>query len=274
MSLYQSKAFWVWCNNAVSGIIFTPDRERVFQELFNHMQDHYDILVESGMEPKEAEKQTVSAMGDAREIAPLLAAIHRPFWGRFLRITRLVLLAALVLALSPVGKFIWNMDYEDPMIWDHDIYDASNYGGDTGRTLLMLSEPEISFEDSGYTFTVTDAVLWEQTNEGEESAYLYCRIRQFNPRPWAELPDFLTEVACWFRAEDSLGTYYYSMNTQDYRLEEPCVYVRGSQTSPLTYEYDLWINDIDPSVQWVDIIYDRDGRDHALRIHLTGGVQE
>ena len=33
-----------WCNNAVSGIGFPPDREKVYRELYAHMEDRYDAL--------------------------------------------------------------------------------------------------------------------------------------------------------------------------------------------------------------------------------------
>lgn len=266
-----------WCDKAVSGIIFSPDQIKVYKELYAHMEDHYDHLRSQGVEPGDAEKQVVTAMGDAYIIAPQLAEIHRPFWAYFLRATRWVLAIVLILTLIPIGKFLWELNFSDPLHYDYDIYDPDSYGGDTGRTLLMLDEPGISFKDGGYTYTVTDAVVWTDVYEGEERAFLYFRLKQFNLRPWAVFPDWQNYALFELYALDSQGTYYYSMNDRYRKRNEDFpafVCVAGSQTAPLTHEYEIWINDIQLETDWIEFIYDRDGRDHTIRIDLPGGEQE
>ena len=42
--------FRVWCENAVSGIRFAPDRKVVYGELLDHLYDHYDDLVSQGVD--------------------------------------------------------------------------------------------------------------------------------------------------------------------------------------------------------------------------------
>lgn len=39
----------------------------------------------------------------------------------------------------------------------------------------------------------------------------------------------------------------------------------------MSAEYDAWFANLDPEAQWVELRYDRDGRDVRLRIDLTGG---
>lgn len=267
-------AFEDWCDSAVSGIIFSPDQVTVYKELYAHLEDHYDFLRAQGVEPGDAEKQVVEAMGDPYVIAPQLAAIHKPFWAYFLRATRWLLIVMLILTCIPIGKFLLELDFSDPSHHDYDIYDASNYGGDTGRTLLMLTQPDISFKDSGYTYTVTDAVVWKHTYEGEEKAFLYLRLKQFNPLPWAVFDNWQNYALYHLYAVDALGTYYYCMEDR-LSYEEPYVALSGDQTGPMTHEYVLWINDIQlEGNDWIEFIYDRDGRDHTIRIDLPGGEQE
>lgn len=259
-----------WCASAVSGIGFPPDREKVYRELYDHLEDRYEALREH-LEPGLAEDAVIEAMGSPLTVARQMEQIHRPFWGYCLRITRWVLAIILVLTCIPVGKYLWNLDYRSGSHHDYDIYDPDNYGGDTGRTLLMLEEPDITFQDSGYTYTVTDAVVWKDIYEGEERAFLYLRLRQFNPRPWALFSDWQNYALYDLYAVDSQGTYYYSMNQWD-EPEYTAVCLTGDQSGPLTHEYTVWINRIQlEGNDWIEFIYDRDGRDHTIRIYLPGG---
>lgn len=255
-----------WCHNAVSGIGFPPDRDKVYRELYAHMEDRYDALRAQGIEPGDAERQVYDAMGDAFEIAPQLAEIHHPFWGYALRATRWILAIVLVLTIIPIGKMLPELNWHAPGHRDFDVYSAESYGGETGRNLLMLTEPDITFKDSGYTFRVTDAAVWD---DGEK-AFLYLRMKMTNPRPWALFPDWRADPMFDLWAQDSLGNYYKSMNERIF--PEGCyVCVSGSQTGPFTYEYEIWINDLILQNDWIEFVYDRDGRDHRFRIHLPGG---
>ena len=260
-----------WCHNAVSGIGFPPDREKVYRELYAHMEDRYDALRDH-LEPGLAEQEVVEAMGDASLVRKQLAEIHKPFWGYCLRVTRWILAIVLVFTLIPVAEYLW--DSRDPHIGpDHgyDIYDAASYGGDTGRTLLMLHDPNITFRDSGYTCNVHKALVWENS-EGE--AFLYLRMTMSNPRPWALFPNWDNDPMDALYALDSQGKRYsstmdrYADNTMDYT---DFVCMTGGQTSPFTREYTVWINKIDLSNDWVEFIYDRDGRSHVIHIRLPGG---
>lgn len=255
-----------WCENAVSGIIFPGDKREVYRELMAHMEDHYDALLEQGHDEQTAREMVEKAMGDPWSVAKQLAQIHKPFWGYFLRTTRVLLAIVFMVALIPLTGFLWDMPFHSPSIQRWDMYDTTSYGGDTERTLLHLSEPGVSFESDGYTFTVTDAVCWR--SEEIDMQFFYCLIDQFNPLPWADH----AEVGYWFWAEDSLGNYYYSYyeSAQDEDPRKPAMYGNQSQTGILTYTYEFWINDF-PDADWVKIHYDRDGRDEVLFIALTGG---
>jgi len=260
-----------WCANAVSGIGFPPDRNRVYWELYHHMEDRYDDFRDR-LEPGLAEQAVVEAMGDASLVRKQLAQIHKPFWGYCLRVTRVILSMVLLFTFIPAAKHLW--EYYDPYTGPdqgYNIYDSANYGGDTGRTLLMLHDPDISFQDSGFTYDVTDVLVWENS-DGE--GYLYLCLILSNPRPWALFPDWDKEPLDALYAVDSQGTRYSSTLDRygDQTLEfMDYVCVTGSQTSPFTREYTICINQIELTNEWVDFIYDRDGRSHVLHIRLPGG---
>ena len=80
--------FESWCQNAVSDIRDRADRERVYGELYAHMEDQYEELLDAGFPEKDAENEVAEAMGDPGETALQLARIHRPFWGYALRAAR------------------------------------------------------------------------------------------------------------------------------------------------------------------------------------------
>ncbi len=74
-------AFQSWCSRAAAHIRFKADRPDVEQELLEHMEDHFDALVQEGLTAQEAERQTLAAMGDADETGAALAKVHKPYLG-------------------------------------------------------------------------------------------------------------------------------------------------------------------------------------------------
>ena len=254
-----------WCDKAVSGILFPPDREKVYRELMAHMEDHCDYLLEQGYDEETARQMTVDAMGDAYEIAPQLAEIHRPFWGRLLYATRSLLVIAAIVTVIPFFLFVRDNFYLPPMWTNWNVFSEVSYGGDTGRTLLHLSEPDITRRSDGYTFTVTDAVFWRSEDDGSNCFFIY--MKESHPLPWAEHH----AAGSWFWAEDNMGNVYgcdYARRTDD----APTLYSNSSRTGLFTCIYAMWINkDLPEDAQWVDIRYTRDGRNLAFRVYLDGG---
>ena len=88
----------IWLETAAGHIRFGPDRKAVTAELYEHMISRNRDFLEAGMSEDEADLAACRAMGDADEVGRALAEVHRPFWGRLLRSTR-VLAALLALAL-------------------------------------------------------------------------------------------------------------------------------------------------------------------------------
>ncbi len=265
-----------WCLKATWQIGFPPDRKRVSQEYHDHMTDHYEALIESGVERMEARRQVLESMGDPEEVAPLLAAIHKPFWGYFLRFSRIVAIVLLVLALLPIYHYAKDLHFEEtPTLRDFDIYSENSYGGDTGRTLLHLSQPDLSFRSDGNRFVITDAALITTTlSDGtSERTTLYIRMKQTSLLPWEEQDVYFDyfPVSAWFSARDSLGNTYPGYMDQSGK-DESLLATTGVQSGIFTYTHELWINNFPADAQWVDICYERDGRNYSLRVYLDGGV--
>lgn len=263
-----------WCDAAVDGIIFPPDREQVHKELLDHMYDHYDALVNQGIDRDTAELMALKAMGSAAEIAPQLAAIHRPFWGYLLRLTRIALIVALCAAILLTVGQLWRMQYHDlaDYIGLHPFDDTINYLDDGIYKRVFYAEPDQIVHSDGYTITLTQAALWHRdystpSEAPEDLDTLYFRMEVFNPWPWAEF----TDIARWFWAVDSLGNTYDCFNESIVNFA-PYISGNGYHTGPQTYTHDMWISDYrSQDAEWIEFHYDRAGRDLVLRLDLTGG---
>ena len=89
-----------------------------------------------------------------------------------------------------------------------------------------------------------------------------------NPLPWADFVD----IGSFFWAEDNHGTYYYS---SEERLLGNEPYVAGGNPKHLsglfthTYRFACKLDTAD--TEWIELHYDRAGRNITLHIDLTGG---
>lgn len=267
-----------WCDTATCMLRFQPDRKKVHHELRTHLQEHFDALVEQGIEPQEAADRAREAMGDPLEVAPLLAAVHRPFWGFCLRISQVAMIALLCVCTILGARYVKNLDIDQPgSWWEYDMFDSASYGGDTGRTLHYLLEPGNRFTTDYSIFTLSNAVISTKYFEyyGEERNVAYFRLEQISALPIQEYMEYTKwttgpkSITANFYAVDSHGNTYtfcgsengHSWATADMR-----------QTGIFTAAHDFWINDFHGvDAKWIDICYDRDGRDIRIRIPLTGG---
>lgn len=255
MAIYLFKE---WCRKAVSGIRFPPDRVQVGTELYRHLEDRYEEFLSQGHSELEAQQLAVEAMGDAWAIAPQLAAIHHPFWGYFLRTTRILLISILIFTVVPFGRYLYRENFERADFFDY-------YNTADGFTQLFHDEPELSFTENGYTFTLREATQWHSEEYG---TYTFCLIlTEFHPLPWMEHG----QAGVWIWARDSLGTVYESDQSHFPGSDTPVLSGFAVNTSPFSSTYQMWISDDLTDVQWLELRYDRDGRDYTMRIDLTGG---
>lgn len=263
--------FKCWCEKAASGIIFPPDQRAVYGELMDHMEDRYDALREQGVEDEIAQQRVVDAMGDPWPIAKELALIHRPFWGYFLRATRVILIILLVISLLPIGTYLWYRPYSQPSYYRYNFYEDTYISDEHGTVQrVFYSEPGKTQSAGIYRMTLTRAA-WHHciSSDPESEAYdqFNFRFRLFCPIPWADDPDFLYH----FWAEDSLGNVYYAMEGTP-PTGGPRIICNYYHTSPLTYTVDMHTSPFcSQEADWLAIHYTRDGRDLTFYIDLTGG---
>lgn len=264
--------FQKWCNDVTAGIRTHPDRENASKELSHHLEDKYQLLLSQGLKPKEAAERAVAEMGDPTELSLALAAAHPPLIGKVYTFTKWALVACMSLTLVMYVIFFLLTHYVNPA---YKTFDPTivQLGGDEYK----LSDYDAGAMDvsDGYLLRASDASLWlvrTRNSRGEifETNYFNIRLDSITYFPWADTPDF----ASWIWAVDSLGNYYYSERT-DSMEQEASIDCREYKTGMFTYTFNLWLRPfISLDAEWIELHYDRSGRDVCLRIDLSGGEQK
>ena len=261
------REFSRWCWDAVRKIKFPPDRNKVYAELYDHLMDRYESFLKQGFSADDAESKTLQAMGDAEELSVQLAAIHRPFWGYALRFIRVITVIALVIT---IGCGIYYLVDQQP--WHTDT--LRDWGEPQGmETLVYSGVSDAKDRMDGYTFRVTDVAVWrvaldEPINGKNYNDYLYLRLNVTKPVPWAMGQEALG--AMW--AVDSAGTRYDNVLRES--TEPDGIKYMGLIQRQGDKIYDLYFSSVSEELQWIELHYDRDGRNLVLRVELTGGVRE
>lgn len=264
-----SREFYYWCRDAVCKIKYWKDRNKVYAELYAHLEERYESLKEQGMSHEEAEKKALDAMGDAGELAPQLAAIHKPYWAYGMLVTRFFAALLLILCLS------WGIDYAltlnicftNPWVSPgYTVWDPYTKGGEER---ISHVKPNVSDSADGYTFRVKEAALWrtyfdELPEDGREYFdALYMKLTATNPSPWMQEGMGVH----WMWAVDNTGTFYESFEQVNDR-DIPRVSFRPYRSGLFTWTYELEFQKLQPDIRWMELHYDRDGRDVVLRVDL------
>lgn len=162
MAKYYSEFDW-WCKRATKGIKYRPDRQEVYSELYQHIEDRYLDFLDQGMKEDKAIQMTLCVMGEAEEIAPQLAAIHRPFWGYLYSLCKWGFVMSAVIALLKsvpwINSHLDTIQY--PLVYTCGFSDGLNpYEILTKdelphtRNCLFYSQPDCRASSDGYTFSV------------------------------------------------------------------------------------------------------------------------
>lgn len=245
------REFYYWCRDAVRGIKYIPDKNKVYNELFDHLLDRYEGYIARGISEQEAVQRTLNAMGDAKALAPQLASIHKPYWAYAMVFTRFIVLVLICLVIGRGIVFVHDQNYytKNPL---------GNPFSDSEKIMISYVRPDVKDVADGYTFCVTEAGLWDYG--------AIIRLKVTNPIPWS----MEQTAVLYMEGRDSVGQVY------------TCHALRGSKTSNsvcaiseqkglTTYIYDLYLYGDCEEVQWFELQYNRDGRDILLRIDFPRG---
>ena len=251
--MYYQK-FYDWCRTATAKIAYPPDRSDVYAELYDHMMERYESFKVQGFAENDAAEKTVAAMGDPSELAPQLAAIHKPHWAYAMILTRVALIVLLAVSLVRFAFFLNDQHYIR-LNGEHMLYDPfSEQQG--SRLFYVLPEGETTAD--GYTFCVEKAAAWK------DRAVVRVKVR--NIRPWALESAALKYM--WVR--DSKGNAYVC-HAEAGRKTDHAVFVDSEQVGLSAYDCNLYLYGDMEDVKWFELCYNRAGRTIRLWVDLTGG---
>ena len=258
-----------WCARAAGSIRIRSDREEVFAELYAHMEDQYEELLEAGCSEADAENEVVSAMGDPGETSRQLERIHRPFWGYALRAARWCLVLSVLLGLFFLPAYVQglNIASRHTQTQDEAYFGESREEEECFDLLIFYTEVGYRDRSDGYTFTVTRAAErssgFKEAPEDAQST-LYLEVTVFNPRPWADACASLQE----FSAVDSLGNVYPSAR---YANRIPFLTGTWRRTGLFTYTWIIMLKGYrSREADWIELRYEKSGRDVRLPVSLRG----
>ena len=251
----MNRKFEAWCDQATEKIRYGPDRRAVAKELQDHLEDRYDAFAEQGLSFEEATVKALESMGDPKAIAPQLGAIHRPWLGRLYSIVRFIGITTTALAVFAASIYIW-------LTMDGVMRDPSQYLPRLLDNVSCFCEPELFRYEEGYRFHINEAAVAVDEDEGDTRLYIQLVIHKF---PWMEWTTVLND----FWAIDSEGNYYSPRSQSAYGQRR--VAEGGYSKSTGEYHITLMLTLFDTDAQWVELCYDRDGRNIVFHIDLTGG---
>lgn len=274
----MANSFDWWCKTAVSRIRYGPDHDAVYKELYAHLEDHYDAATARGLSPAEAREEAIGAMGNASAVATQLGAIHRPWLGYLLDFTKWVICTACVAVVIQFFAFIRSHSFSEgyiPWYYQNPGEPLTVYAedGTWESRRLMDYDPDSRDTSDGFTFDVSRAVMSfhdHYTDDTQDAYYFQFQIEVTGLFQWAELDDIPIHD---FWAVDSLGNIYSSYRNDAHSYQQ-AVSGNLTKTGYFTASMDMWINNFcSQDAQWIEIRYDRDGRDIRLRIGLQGGEE-
>ena len=258
-----------WCDCAAQYIKYGPERDRVYAELYSHMEDKYLDLVDAGLEPPDAEKLTVRAMGDYHEVGRALEKIHKPFWGYILRITWVVLMIVAIVAVHKVVTSNYVTIYG---VRDEISILGTLYNLDEDDTLYY---PDCKDSSDGYTFTVpvVRVTCWDveatEYAEAHHAHMIHFTVRATSPYPWSDCPSMRR-----FTAVDNFGNVYTLRDLEKGNAYSIC----GNyfHTGLFSWDFCGWLegsefDEIAHDIEWFDLCYTEAGRDIRLHIDLRSG---
>jgi len=98
-----------WLEEALKPLGGHPDRSQVRQELLDHLEDRMEGLCRSfpQMSQEEAERMTLSGMGEAAELGPALTKAHSQLLGGLYEFGQLLLTLAIPLVALEGAFMLW-----------------------------------------------------------------------------------------------------------------------------------------------------------------------
>ena len=262
-----------YCDQVCAHVRFRPDHAAIRAELMAHLEDRYRAILDRqpNLPLFEAGDRAAAAMGDPAELGRALDAIHTPALG-WAQIAARALVCAVVALIAVFSLFsldgtrrFFSMFESDPL--------CEEPAQTSGDDVPLCSRPDVSVHVRGYTFTVEQAVLTDESAGNFVGSALLCSLSAASSDPGARHPEF----SLWLYALDDLGNRYDSLGERllDAPATSRSVSVGTESAGPFLSRYQVYIGGIPPEAAEITLIFDRYGKNEIyLTIPLRGGESD
>lgn len=190
MANYNQKG---WLDTAMDQIRCKPEHKVIRAELQSHLEDKEQFFLDAGMEPRQAARAAVAAMGDPVEVGKELDKAHPVFWGKLYSALKGVAVLCCLALLFCFVDYAANYDL-DALLQNYPLKvvrtDPYEMGGED---VVVLDVPDKPIRHSGYRIKVLQAYWSPEVYSGEENV-LEVDVKVSNPRPWAVTPLFMRRI--------------------------------------------------------------------------------
>jgi hypothetical protein len=259
-----------WCHEASGYIRFKPDREQVYQELLEHLFDKVNDFEKGGMKREKAMEEAIEAMGNATEIGLMMRKVHKPYLGYFWRITQILLVLSLLLIFYVCQQAggIRNMMEELKPQKDYWEERRESYYRDSAYEIIADLTPNCEATIEGYQLSITKVLHLKFKYEEDGKAYqneIFKFILKAEHSPFFDAPKGILEH---LTAIDSLGNYYSDIT--GYSMDQPSVMGILRVERLFSSQFEIWINELSPDAEWIELQYGFLGRSFRLRMPTIG----
>ena len=248
-----------WADRACGYIYYPADREDIKQELRWHFEDCAEAFAEDGLDPAEAEKAALEAMGDAGELGKMLRRVHKPWLG-WLSMACAILLAATIFFcfISLISSGFHSLRHEFQNL-SGEPYSFETSPGHEDALLLARIRPSGEKKCGDYTLSVSGG--WVSEYGGERRLYLVVSCR--SPRFWLGAPLGLEEFTHLAEDDGRLHLPY----EYDHRIQDLECFYQGGKTAVGEFVFSMYVDDVP---EWVELRFDN-GRSFTLRAYTVEG---
>ncbi|WP_082812342.1 helix-turn-helix transcriptional regulator [Clostridium sp. Marseille-P299] len=267
---YTITDIYHWSYEVSKQIRFKPDRNMVYEEILTHLYDKTNDLETAGMKREDAMLSTIESMGDVNQIGYIMKKVHNPLSGYLLRISQVLLIFS-VLWISIFcfknGGISYIIEGLKPQknYWEEN---QQSYNEDNAYELIAELAPNCTATIEGYEFSIPKAFHRKATyvNQGkqyEDEIFEFILVAKHSP-----FLDSPKGILNHITAVDNLGNQYSDISGYG---SEPSVVGNLTVERAFSSQFEMWIDDLSPDAEWIELQYDYLGRSFQLKIPTIEG---
>lgn len=212
------------------------DREDIYNELNNHMEDHINDYMEEGYTNEEAIENVIEVMGDATDLGKELNQMHKPLLGWVWKISDILVKIIGVVVILCLGIILLS---------SIDLNSPSSYINEEDIVYHLKNDEQAKIDN--WIIKVTDIIY-------EQDGTLHIFYKTYSDSIFVNTWSF-----------GNIGTI-----TDEFGNE----YHGGSgSSSGLISHNNIQINDFPETSDSLNIVYDRYNRHYEFHFDLKAGVE-